>query len=291
MKTLDEWLKDSSSDDDAEQAQLTASGGGAPRNSSDGGHSTASRALSSGASMPGSLISAHTPTTLRPAKHQPGGLYGRQDETREKMMRLLGADAVAKATLPASSSASISSPVWPLAAPPDRNHFLFGETPIPSNTHANPTTCLPARPLAAGIQSDTAANSSQVPVTDTTMQRFNSDPAYEAVEVMVVDRGTQTVSTVGTQTDPLPTPFGTYCPGPVAPWPCMGASAYARWAPPIVPLPSHSVTVDNQPFRQYYDDYEQREAAETAHLRSELEMIQNSIDMLIARYNLPPPPT
>ncbi|CAJ1031848.1 hypothetical protein Q4I32_005962 [Leishmania shawi] len=123
------------------------------------------------------------------------------------------------------------------------------------------------------------------------MQGFNGVSAYEAVEVMVVDRGTQTVSTVGTQTDPLSMPYGAYYPGPFAPSPYTGIGPYIRWMPPSLPLPRYSIGVDDQPFRHHHHDYEQREAAEAAKLRGELEMVQNTIDMLITRYNLPPPPT
>ncbi|KAG5472390.1 hypothetical protein LSCM1_03789 [Leishmania martiniquensis] len=299
MKTLDQWLEDSSSEDDVDQLQqLVVSGGGDPPSTSDGSCSTASRVISASrnsggtASVAGSPVSAHTPTALRPVSHPPGSLYRRQEETRDKMMRLLGGDAVAKATSSASSIASPQSPAWPIAAAPDRSHFPFGGTPAsahPVSQSASMPTAL-ARPLSAAAQMDTAINSGQLTETEKTTQGLNNDAAYEAVEVMVVDRGTQTVSTVGTQTDPLPMPFGAYYPGPFAPSPCTGAGLCRRWMTPSLPLPSYGVGVDNQSLRPHYHDYEQQEAAEAAKLRGELEMIQNTIDMLIARYNLPPPP-
>ncbi|KAG5497934.1 hypothetical protein GH5_02728 [Leishmania sp. Ghana 2012 LV757] len=298
MKTLDQWLEDSSSEDDVDQVQLAVSGDGDPASTSGGGRSTASRVISASrssggvASVAGSPVSAHTPTALRPANHTPGSLYRRQEETRDKMMRLLGGDAVAKALSPTTSIASSRSPAWPVAAAPDRSHFPFGGTP--ASAHPTPQASLMSAALTPSLkavaQTDTATESSQPPEIEKTLQGFNGDSAYEAVEVMVVDRGTQTVSTVGTQTDPLTMPYVAYYPGPFAPSPCTGAGLYRRWMPPSLPLPSYGVGVDNQPLRQCYDDYEQREAAEAAKLRGELEMIQNSIDMLIARYNLPPPP-
>lgn len=316
MKTLDQWLEDSSSSDDVEQVQRAARSDGDPPSISGGDHPNELRAVSAshnsggGASVSGSPVSAHTPTTMRPVNHPHGGLYGRQEETRDKMMRLLGADAVVKATSSTSSSASPNSPAWPVAAVPDRSRFLFGVTPpssqpvpqssgIPSvlsggsftGTNASSPIGTLARPLKAVTQTNTAVGSSQLPEVEKTMQGFNGDSAYEAVEVMVVDRGTQTVSTVGTQTDPLPMPYAAYYPGLFAPSPYTRTGSYTRWMPPSLPLPSYGVGVDEQPFRHHYHDYEQREAAEAAKLCGELEMIQNSIDMLIARYNLPPPPT
>ncbi|GET90774.1 hypothetical protein, conserved [Leishmania tarentolae] len=310
MKTLDQWLEDSSSEDDDEQAQRAASIDGDPHSTSGSSFPNELRAISAshnsggGASVSGSPVSAHTPTSMRPANHPHGGLYGRHEETREKMMRLLGADAVAKVISSTSSTASPNSPAWPVAAVPDRSRFLFGAAPasappvpqsseIPpamsggNSTGTNPSSPIDAlpQPLKTVTQTSTVTGSSQLPQVEKTTQGMNGNSAYEAVEVMVVDRGTQTVLTVGTQTDPLPMPYGAYYPGPFAP------SPYTGWMPSRLPLSSYGVDVDGQPFRHSYHDYEQREAAEAAKLRGELEMIQNSIDMLIARYNLPPPPT
>ncbi|KAK7201051.1 hypothetical protein NESM_000165100 [Novymonas esmeraldas] len=321
MKTLDQWLEDSSSassSDGADREPLAVGGDGEPASTSDGGRSTASRAVSGsrhsggGTSVSGSLVSAHTPVTLRPDGHPPGGLYGRQGETREKMMRLLGPDAVAKSTPSTSSVASPGSPAWPIAAAPDRSHFSFAAPvsaqPATRSSHVPAvqedggpaggtpvsSTGAPIRRHTAAARTDTATESSQLPEIEKTMQGLNGDVSYEAVEVMVVDRGTQTVSTVGTQTDPLPMPYGAYYySGPYAPSPYSGAGAYGGWMPPRPPPFGCGIDrASGPPSRQRGDDaLEQGEAREAAKLRAELELIQNSIDMLIARYNLPPPPT
>lgn len=328
MKTLDQWLEDSDeeetgeeeADDDDDGRQ--ESGAMEVRNGSEDRGSSSSRVVSasrtSGApSLTGSYVSAHTPNTVRPTEHPAGGLYAaRQEETREKMRRLLGADVVVKATTPTSSSAGgAGSPTWPISAPPDRTHFPFGATPTATQPVTQGLWAPPALGKAAAAdaragggtpfgpnRTDTATDSSQLPEVEQTMTGFSDGlggggggggaalgPAYAAVEVMVVDRGTQTVTSEGTQTDPLPITLGPYYTGPMMPVPYGGfhgvpAPSYG------VPPPSLGLGVDGRPYRQYLYDYEKKEAEEAGRLREELGMIQNSIDMLIARYNLPPPP-
>lgn len=340
MKTLDQWLEDSDEEDAEEDVQRdsSVSDGTGQNAASDAGRSSASRVASgprtSGApSLTGSHVSVHTPTTLRPADHPAGGAYARQEETREKMRRLLGAEAVVKATTPTSSTSAggagsggggSGSPTWPISAPPDRTHFPFGATPTTTQhtaqglwtpptlggggatvTPTDPTAPNALRPSSSSSQAlarvDTATDSSQLPEVEQTMKGFNlggsagavpSAPVYAAVEVMVVDRGTQTVTSQGTQTEPVPISVGPFYTGPyVSAMPMAPPSGYGAFSSPMAPAaPAYGFGVDGRPYRQYLYDYEKREAEEASKLREELGMIQNSIDMLIARYNLPPPP-
>lgn len=304
MKTLDQWLKDSDEEDSEEDVQRNSSQSDA-RNPSEDPHSSGSRVASvprtSGTpSLTGSQMSAHTPTTLRPAEHPDGGLYARQEETREKMRRLLGASAVVKATTPTSSSAGHDSPTWPISAPPDRAHFPFGATsnttqPMAQSLWTPPTLGSAGAPAAVAANTQPSPNSSQLPEVEQTMEGINEisgggDPAYKAVEVMVVDRGTQTVTSEGTQTEPLPISVGPFYTGPYMPAAYGGFGAIAAYGNYVMPPPSFGLGIDGRPYRQHLYDYEKKEAEEASKLREELGMIQNSIDMLIARYNLPPPP-
>lgn len=329
MKTLDQWLEDSDEeeeeedDNDNEKDVRQESGVTDARNGSEDCGSSSSRVVSatrtSGApSLAGSHVSAHTPNTLRPTEHPPGGLYAQQEETREKMRRLLGADAVVKAvTPPASSTAAsvIGSPTWPISAPPSRTNFPFGAAPTTTQPATQGIWAPPtlgratdgAGAAGGGVgtpfgpnRTDTATDSSQLPEVEQTMTGFNygagggaAGPAYAAVSVLVVDRGTQTVTSEGTQTEPMPITLGPYYTGPMMPTPMScGAGGGGRWSAPSYGVcpPSLGLGVDGRPYRQYLYDYEKKEAEEASRLREELGMIQNSIDMLIARYNLPPPP-
>jgi hypothetical protein len=323
MKTLDQWLEDSDEEDDEEDVLRNSSESEAHNRSEDRRSSTSRVAggpRTSGApSATDSQVSAHTPTTLRPAEHPPGGLYARHEETREKMRRLLGADVVVKATTPTSSSTGggNSSPTWPISAPPDRTHFPFGATPNATQSTAQGMWAPPTLGSTAGnlglspnaspvlARADTATDSSQLPEVEQTMKGFSNGNGgdgggagalYEAVEVMVVDRGTQTVTSEGTQTEPAPISVGPFYTGPYMPVAFNGyggmGGAYGSnmAASSLFPPPSFGFGVDGRPYRQHLYDYEKKEAEEAAKLREELGMIQNSIDMLIARYNLPPPP-
>ncbi|KPI83557.1 hypothetical protein ABL78_7414 [Leptomonas seymouri] len=322
MKTLDQWLEDTDEEDDEGDVQRDSSENGA-RVSSDGYRSSTSRMangfrISGATSFTDSHVSAHTPTTVRPAEHPAGGLYARQEETREKMRRLLGADVVVKATTPTVSSVGSGSPVWPISAPPDRTHFPFGAPPnsgqlatqelwIPpalgnagsSPVQANATSGAGNARTSpncgqAHARADTATDSSHLPEVEQTMKGLSSGggPAYEAVEVMVVDRGTQTVTSEGTQTEPGPISVGPFYTGPCVPPVYSGyggmGDAYGNYLMP--PHPSFGFGVDSRSYRQHLYDYEKKEAEEASKLREELATIQSSIDMLIARYNLPPPP-
>ncbi|KPA83202.1 hypothetical protein ABB37_02886 [Leptomonas pyrrhocoris] len=320
MKTLDQWLEDSDEEDDEEDVKHDSSQSDA-HNGSEDRRSSTSRPVSgprtSGApSLAGSQVSAHTPTTIRPAELSAGGPYARQEQTREKMRRLLGADAVVKATTPTSSNANDSSHAWPISVLPDRTHFPFGATPTSTqpaeqgmwtpptlgstSAFTTPATGRPSpNSFLALARADTATDSSQLPEVERTMKGFDggggsagTGPAYEAVAVMVVDRGTQTVTSEGTQTEPVPISVGPFYTGPCLP-PAYGGQGwmgnpYRNYI--MSPPPPFGRGVDSRPYHQQLDDYEKKETEEASRLREELGMIQNSIDMLIARYNLPPPP-
>ncbi|EKF37870.1 hypothetical protein MOQ_001925 [Trypanosoma cruzi marinkellei] len=92
---------------------------------------------------------------------------------------------------------------------------------------------------------------------------------YRRVEVMVVDRGTQTTSTVGCQTDPVES-YAPYMGYPLSHC-CTCSCGKRRPVGGMLPREEYSGEL---PFR----------------FREQLDMIKNSIDIMIARYNLPPPP-
>lgn len=262
MKTLDQWLESSSS-------SLSSNDGKKPAKSD------ANQAA--GAAPPGPLLTAHTPTLLHPAVHRPEVAGTEQDEMRVKMRRLLGDEVVLKATTPTSSAElPLTSPT---AGHSDTGNFPLSATPAP-------TAMVPA----------TRPSTGPPPEVEATMRGFDDGPALRPVEAMVVDRGTQTLSTASTQTDPQldmfpgamsggmlyrPPIFGAPPPGGYG----GGQPTYQTAAPYFTP-----VGVDGRPYRQYLHEYEKTEEEEAGKLRAELDSIQNSIDMLIARYRLPPPP-
>nr|CCC91016.1 conserved hypothetical protein [Trypanosoma congolense IL3000] len=96
---------------------------------------------------------------------------------------------------------------------------------------------------------------------------------YRSVEVMVVDRGTQTTTTVGCQTETdIPSMF-------------MESGSPFRGACCHCCSCCHTGGLRGLlPRRPQYDENL------PSRFNQELETIQKSIDMLIARYNLPPPP-
>lgn len=169
--------------------------------------------------------------------------------TQAKMQPLLGAQTVA--SLSADSPGAPPPPGVPTQPPPHRSTIV-------ASTRKTPT----------GSSSP------------------NDD--YEAVEVMVVDRGTQTVSTVGVQTDPLPSDQNwgnpVFLPGRV------GSPMYHN-SIDYLSNAGGPYGIDGRPYRQVFSDLEQHQSCSAKQLREQLSGIQNTIDMLIARYNLPPPPT
>lgn len=128
-------------------------------------------------------------------------------------------------------------------------------------------------------------NSSPLPTVTPPASPVASPPGFQAVEIMVVDRGTQTVSTVGVQTDPLPPPppgsgfnyqqnvyFGN----------AAGTDYFSQR--------QGGYGLDGRPYRQLMADAEESYGAGAKQLKIQLAALQNNIDMLISRYNLPPPP-
>ncbi|EKG05718.1 hypothetical protein TCSYLVIO_003215 [Trypanosoma cruzi] len=96
-----------------------------------------------------------------------------------------------------------------------------------------------------------------------------SSREYRRVEVMVVDRGTQTTSTVGCQTDPVEN-YAPYMGYPLTHC-CTCSCGKRRPGGGLLPREEYS---GEPPLR----------------FKEQLDMIKNSIDIMIARYNLPPPP-
>ncbi|CCW61644.1 unnamed protein product [Phytomonas sp. EM1] len=122
-------------------------------------------------------------------------------------------------------------------------------------------------------------------------------PGYRAVEIMVVDRGTQTVSTVGTQTDPFPVNANNWDAGecPTNPW-----GVPAQQGVPLAHTGGIRGTVhttngiplrnSRRPYHLTVSEVEAEQNYRFDELRHQLELIQNTLDTLISRYNLPPPP-
>lgn len=255
-----------------------------------------------------------------------------REEMREKMKRYLGeaavtksikeaAEAVASTTTSYGKSFSNISMLGSSVGPADlgrESSFLREEkrngarTGVAAATdHFDPSLSSPVPPLHL--------SPTQLPDA--------VGGGIRAVEIMVLDRGTQTVSTVGVQTDPLPPP-------PFSTWPAAyPASRMDHSCVPLGPrrfhenaslyretvgdgdgckgtdngssffygnLPGLDYTstssgnpllgIDGRPYRQLMNDVEVQYSEGAKRLRSQLSMLQNNIDMLISRYNLPPPP-
>ncbi|CCW68057.1 unnamed protein product [Phytomonas sp. Hart1] len=122
-------------------------------------------------------------------------------------------------------------------------------------------------------------------------------PGYRAVEVMVVDRGTQTMSTVSTQTDPLPphtnnwgtrecfmNPCGVHAPNGMPFGNSQGIKGAGVTGNPI------SSIISQRPYYHLLQQVEADQSHSITELKHQLALIQNTVDTLISRYNLPPPP-
>ncbi|KAH9579806.1 hypothetical protein LSM04_002041 [Trypanosoma melophagium] len=105
---------------------------------------------------------------------------------------------------------------------------------------------------------------------------------YRCVEVMVVDRGTQTTTTVGCQTDPV-LPYQTF-PGSTLPIQSTCCRCCCCSCNSGIGIGSNAGIR-----RPYAKTLEAKEVP--TRFKEQIEMIQNSIDIMIARYNLPPPPS
>lgn len=273
MKTLDDYLASSSSDDEdypsmhAQKLDKTV----IPR--------PASQTLASPTSGP----RGQSPMPGSPSDFASTRRFA-QEELREKMKKYLGEDAVAKSVEVAA--ASVTSPTSYLS--PNAATNTARSTASGSNYEFQQANGGPPQPSP--------------PTTATSSPPGGAHPnmGYEPVEVMLVDRGTQTVCSVEVQTDPLPPPpvvgagglmEGAYrLGGP-------GGSSSGVWygnAPGVDYLSPKSRPVqygmDGRPYRHMVDDLEVNFSAGANYLRSQLSVLQSNIDMLIARYNLPPPP-
>lgn len=316
IKSLQDYLA-TSSDSDGEETtnedeSISFRGGG--DGSSRGVRSPAVYGFASSptAGNAGTLTFPGSPSSMASSSSRAGTTAssaqrsGRLEETRAQMAKLLGPDTVARAASPLSQEGSpaVHSPNAPRANMP------FSMTPVASNNAASQfTPGLAAQQWASG--SELAAESPDLrslrsPAPAQQQLQQQEQFPYVPVEVMVVDRGTQTVSTVGVQTDPEP-PFGPTMPGVYYP---AGHTAPSFYRPqPQQPAAGGFFAggggvdyttaagsgarygVDGRPYRQHFHELERTQPKDAAALRQQLDTIQHSIDMLISRYNLPPPPT
>ncbi|RNF12279.1 hypothetical protein TraAM80_00427 [Trypanosoma rangeli] len=171
-------------------------------------------------------------------------------EMRERMRGLLG-DSVVKAVVAETSvGGELSAPQSVSTA--DKNRAEGGN-------HTGSDQSGERHQNSNGKNSGDGTNSYTPPLSS----------EYCRVEVMVVDRGTQTTSTTACQTDPV-----------------------EDYAPRIgYPLTACCTCSCGRRFpgeRMLREEY--LGEATPVRFREQLDMIKNSIDMLIARYNLPPPP-
>lgn len=286
-KTLEDWLASSSDDDDdgngvADQTQL-------PRRDTVGSDRPAGASYASiGSSGIPAPPRMESPLPVSPvlSNFTPDRRTA-QEELREKMKKVLGEAAVAKSVEVAA--ASVASPVTGVGA-----SFVATNTAVSTSNNS-----------VHGSSSERAAmagrGSQQTHVTSSSVPQSTLPPAgFEAVEVMLVDRGTQTVSTVAVQTDPLPAPDPSILRYHVAAaggtFPLKETSLPVFGNTPGVDYLSHSamaranIGIDGRPYRYLMDDLEAQYSAGANHLRAQLNLLQNNIDMLISRYNLPPPP-
>ncbi|AAZ11868.1 hypothetical protein, conserved [Trypanosoma brucei brucei TREU927] len=190
----------------------------------------------------------------------------RQDELRSRMRNLLGESAVSSLVIEEPTKVAMTtSPTAVL------NSSM--------STDTDSTAVSPAR--VKGVSPQTKANGNSNGDGSTAIRGQSNDKQleaptevqYRAVEVMVVDRGTQTTTTVGCQTDPEPSQS-----------PVGGAMPFHRGFCPRCTCCCRGVVRD-YPWRNAREEEDR-----SSRFQEELETIQKSIDMMIARYNLPPPP-
>lgn len=265
-KTLDDWLASSSDDEDGDYlgtvrrstAEQTMMGSTLPGASS----ANASPTKTSSPVVDASPDRAGNPTVASPVS----ATRNRQEELREKMKKYLGEAAV-------SATVEMASPVS--AAAPSMTVTAHSTNSSNSTDHGR---------SAEAHSSGAGGAGGGV---------LSPPPGYEAVEVMLVDRGTQTVSTVAVQTDPLPMPPISFGANRSAVGLTADASLFGN-APGVDYLSDKATRavcgIDGRPYRHLMDDLEVSYAAGANHLRAQLTSLQHNIDMLISRYNLPPPP-
>ncbi|ESL08066.1 hypothetical protein TRSC58_04239 [Trypanosoma rangeli SC58] len=181
----------------------------------------------------------------------PGGTDARaRHETRERMRNLLG-DGVVKAVVAETSVGGELST--------QRSVNTADKSRAEGASHTGSGLSAERHQTSNGKNSGDGTNSYTPPLPS----------EYRRVEVMVVDRGTQTTSTAACQTDPVED----YAPRIGYPLTACCTCSCGRRFPGGRMLREENLG-EATPIR----------------FREQLDMIKNSIDMLIARYNLPPPP-
>lgn len=313
MKTLNDWLASSSSStDDSRESRGSESGAEGARplsqpmqsNPSPSPYSVSVGGFPTSASAAGSVVSSVAATApaarVVTTNYSPtSSRSNRLDETRAKMETLLGQESVQRiqSPQPASLSGSVASQSVPLRQFPV--NAPFGLTPTTNNAATAPFAVAMPAGSVGGVGSQGRPFSDSPSLRSQQLPQQQGQPSneallhYEPVEVMVVDRGTQTVTTVGVQTDPEP-PFPPTLPGVHYPPGYTMPSYYPCGVAGVDYTAQGSVGrfgVDGRPYRQQFHELEQRQSRDAGELRKQLETIQNSIDMLISRYNLPPPPS
>ncbi|EPY19148.1 hypothetical protein AGDE_15395 [Angomonas deanei] len=194
----------------------------------------------------------------------------RQEEMREKMKALLGTNVVSKVAEAVNTTPFGTTPV--VTTGPS---FDSVDTPAVGTTVKLPA--VPSPPTSAPAPPHHMTSTPSAP----------AEGPYEAIEVMVVDRGTQTTTTTETQTDPV------WMDDPRLAGPVLlpGRMSDARYY-----STSNFGLVGGQGMPRYdskrmtIEALSHKQAQEATLLQEQLDLIQHSIDMLISRYNLPPPP-
>lgn len=207
--------------------------------------------------------------------------------------------------LASSSSSSESGGDPPVARGPTTETFLTsaahaeGQPPalrISGSPSARKPESFAAMHTRAGIAAAAApvrqANLASAHVTDNSNNNVSQPiqqqppPHPHEVVVMVVDRGTQTVTTVGTQTDDVVPPYTRRSGRGMYTRYDAGGDGYdgvARGRVSLLPhgrLASHHAT----------DTCRDHASTTATALYEQLQLIENYIDTLITRYNLPPLP-
>lgn len=375
-KTLQDWLQ-SSSDDDNESGTLLESGSvhttTAPPATS---FTSLGEGSKEGVSKPKTMVTPlrmppfESSELVTPTSAASGGGFAplsarlsAREEIREKMKRYLGEAAVTKsikeaAAVATSSTTSHGKSFSNLsiqdfnAGTPDVGH---GSSMMGGGGGGGEKAVSTATATATASRTEDASRSLNSPPLPSYSLPVEPPTAvgggFRAVEVMVVDRGTQTVETVGVQTDPLPPPpfsawFSMFSDPRIEMCSPLGRSrasfplghfheSSAYWHPemkrmggmggeggkredkegtarvdgsgavgaptflygnlPGVDYTSSTsapplIGIDGRPYRQLMNDVEMQYSEGAKYLRSQLTMLQNNIDMLISRYNLPPPP-
>lgn len=346
-KTLQDWLETSSDEDDDATTELPKPSLNhtlplrSPTSSSLIKAGLAAEKEKSSVNTSLALVQSNSPDPITPVStlSNSGSAtlnapLSARDEIREKMKRYLGEAAVTK---------SIKEAAEAVASPATSNGKSFSNISMYGSSVGNAdlgreTSFLREEKRSGASTGVATATDHFDPNLSSPDHSWHLPPkqlpdavgvGFRAVEIMVTDRGTQTVSTVGVQTDPLPPPpFSTWYAGYAAPrmnsssvplGPCSlsenarlyrearggdereelrrdgTGSSFLYGNLPGLDYTSTSpanplIGIDGRPYRQLMNDVEVQYSEGAKRLRSQLSMLQNNIDMLISRYNLPPPP-